>query len=353
MTRPTRPDGVPDGGTSTGKGPDLASGAAFFVGRRPQMSWAWDMPERQLEFLRGIDARYFEHVAVSQGALLESDQRQYAAAAIRVAYGQSLETLMAFIGAAVQAPHSTLGWMLSYKNEDLRTVIKDLVGTPPTLDYLHPWIGSEPLKSLAEQMLALTDQDADGKDRLARVFARVWSRWCTEFLDPNEAFEYNSLKHGTRARLGGFELFIGPEHQPGVPADLTNMRMFGSSEFGSTFFVAEKLSGALHHYPRKHSRIWSPDSLAYGLQLMAISINNVVAILRLMNDDDPRDCEFRVPQDEEAFDLPWRSTSGVRSMSLDLKLTLENIDAIPSKELESQLRASRASYIREDRAEEV
>ena len=41
MTRPTRPDGVTDGGTSTGKGPDLASGAAFFVGRRPQMSWAW------------------------------------------------------------------------------------------------------------------------------------------------------------------------------------------------------------------------------------------------------------------------------------------------------------------------
>jgi hypothetical protein len=37
--------------------------ATFFVHQREQAVWAWDLAQRNLEFLRGIDVRYFLHIA--------------------------------------------------------------------------------------------------------------------------------------------------------------------------------------------------------------------------------------------------------------------------------------------------
>jgi len=99
------------------------------VNTRPQVAWAWDLAERNLEFLRGIDVGYFEHVARTEGPILESDRSQYAAAAIRVVYGQALETFFALVAAAAQAPSCVVGWMLSYRNDELQSVITDLPST--------------------------------------------------------------------------------------------------------------------------------------------------------------------------------------------------------------------------------
>ena len=72
-----------------------------YVGRRPQVTWRAEMDQQNLSFLRGIDAHYFGHIADTHMLLLETESKHYAAAAIRVAYGQALETLMALIGATV------------------------------------------------------------------------------------------------------------------------------------------------------------------------------------------------------------------------------------------------------------
>ena len=87
----------------------------------------WDMEtygERTLEFVRGIDPTYFDHIASIHGELLEGDEKQYAATALRIAYTQGLETLFALIGAVVQAPYCVAGWVLKYTNKDLYELVK-------------------------------------------------------------------------------------------------------------------------------------------------------------------------------------------------------------------------------------
>jgi len=99
--------------------------ATFFVGRQPQVVWGTDLREKNLEFLRGIDAGYFEHVALTHVPLLASENKHYAAAAIRIAHGQALETLMGLIAAALQATTCPLGWMLAYQNQHLKDAVID------------------------------------------------------------------------------------------------------------------------------------------------------------------------------------------------------------------------------------
>jgi len=111
--------------------------SAYFVGERPQVTWAWDLDDRNLRFLCGIDAGYFTHIASTEGALLESEARHFAVAALRVAYGQALETLFALAGAAVQAPGCVVGWMLAYRNDELLHLVRAMASGRPELgEYL-------------------------------------------------------------------------------------------------------------------------------------------------------------------------------------------------------------------------
>jgi hypothetical protein len=48
--------------------------ATFFVHEHPQAVWAWDLAQRNLEVLRGIDVRYFLHIAEMEGQLLETER---------------------------------------------------------------------------------------------------------------------------------------------------------------------------------------------------------------------------------------------------------------------------------------
>jgi hypothetical protein len=66
--------------------------------------WAEDVKEKSLDYLNRIDPRYFEFLATTQIQMLEGDNQQYAAMALRTTYGHALETLFALLCATVQAP---------------------------------------------------------------------------------------------------------------------------------------------------------------------------------------------------------------------------------------------------------
>lgn len=297
--------------------------AAFLVNKRPQVMWAWDLADRNLEFLRGLDVRYFEHVAETQRELLRTDRSQFAAATIRVTYGQALETLFAFLGAATQAPECVVGWMLAYTTEELRSLIQDLP--------------RQVLVEMAKKIMAATQWDQEKQERLAARFGIVWSRWSSEFLDKRTQAEYNAFKHGMRAQPGGFSLAIGKEATPGVPPSSKSMVPLGSSAFGSAVFTAERLDGRLHVYPRRTKRNWNPDGMAQGLELLAMSIQNVVSYLRLVNRDDPAACRFEAPVDDGAFDLPWQSSTGITFSSMDLVVSREHIQPWTKEEVLARL----------------
>lgn len=311
-------------------------GTAFFVGSRPQVMWAWDLDDRNLRFLRGIDPGYFTHIASSQGELLESDSRHFAAAALRVAYGQALETLFALAAAALQAPQCVVGWMLSYRNDELFEVVRGMTTGQPGVPR-DPSVADPSIDALAASVMNATQYEQDKRDQLARNFARIWRRWSSEFLDERATSEYNSFKHGMRASLGGFNLAIGPEEVPGVPAAPETMRSLGGSIFGSTFYCAEQLDGRLHQFPRRTMRNWSPIGMAHGLQLMAMSIQNIVSYLRIIGGDKPESCRFNTPLDSDAFDAPWREPIGVMYVNMDKIVRRDQIQPLTRDEVISLL----------------
>src|SRR2546423_1277146 len=160
-------------------------------------------------FLSGIDAKYWNYQAIVHGNMLESPdaaERQRAAAGLRIAYGQGLETLFALIGATVQVPLYPLGWMTAYRNSELRNVIEKI---HQGRGVLSPLKRTATWESVAEAIFEYMPEPT--KTEIIKAFARLWHRLAEEFID--EAFEpeYNSLKHGMRALVSGFSVAIGQE----------------------------------------------------------------------------------------------------------------------------------------------
>lgn len=315
------------------------SSYAYFVNDWPQVTWAWDLSDRNLNFLNSIDPGYYEHIARTQALVVDEDSvaSQYAAASIRLAHAQAVETLFALLGSLAQAPKAPIGWMLAYQNRDLREVVKALLAHEG-LTETTPWAGGSTLERLAEIVFSRADWTDAKKARTAELFARLWRHWSDSLLDDGQIAEYNSLKHGGRAALGGHTISIGVEITPGIAAPADQMRSVGGSPFGATFYVATEVSGKLHRYPRRQSRNWSIPALVGGLELLALSVRNVVSILRIIGGDDPTKCEFQIPVDPAAFDLPLIGTGGITSTGFDLNLRAEHIEPINKAEVLERLR---------------
>lgn len=318
--------------------PEIADSFAFFVDDQPQVTWAWDLKERNLHFLQSIDPAYYRHVGASQTLALRTGgiQAQYAAASVRIAHAQAAETLFALLASLAQAPRCAIGWMLAYQNRDLRAVIGSLMSSEG-LTATSAWEESITLEDLAELVFCRTGWPEEKLATTSEAFVHLWNLWSAEILDPGQISEYNSFKHGTRAGLGGHSVAIGKETTPGVPTLAEDMVSMGGSIFGSTFYVNTEVDGRLHRYPRRRSHNWSPAALVSGLDLLAMSIQNVVSILRILGGDDPQKCLFQIPESRAAFDLPFTPVGGVTSSSLDLNLGLANIERLTKSQVRQLL----------------
>ena len=99
----------------------------FVVDETPYCLWDADIRQRNLDFLDSIDPGY-SNIADLHGQSLDGQEKQYAAAALRVAYSQGLETLFALLCAAIQAPDCVEGWLTKYQNSELESVVKKING---------------------------------------------------------------------------------------------------------------------------------------------------------------------------------------------------------------------------------
>jgi hypothetical protein len=301
---------------------DGITGNAYFVDTRPQVAWAWDLEARNLDFLRGIEPGYFAHIARTQGPFLEAEDRSahFAAAAIRLAYSQGIETLFALLGAFAQAPHAPIGWMLAYNNSELREVTAAVASSEGLVDNT-PWNAPVTLEFLANASIASSGWDAAKKREVASGFHRLWRQWAQSLIGEAQTDEYNALKHGLRVALGGFSLRLGAEEE----SDQASRGFAASSEYGSTYFLPQQIHGRLHIYPRRRSQNWNASSLTVGLELIAMSIRNVTSELRTLGGDDAGDCVYEAPGDEAVFETRFHPEGGLIAVSLDMEVTSSHI----------------------------
>jgi hypothetical protein len=230
--------------------------------------------------------------------------------------------------------------MLSYRNDELLDVVRGMTSGTEGLKR-DPSVTDPSLEGLAESVMSATPYGPGKRERLAAGFGRLWRRCASEFLDEVATSEYNSFKHGMRASLGGFTLSIGPETEFGVAAPPEAMRPLAGSVFGSAFYRVENLDGRLHHFPRRTTRNWSPDGMVYGLQLIAMSIQDIVSYLRIIGGDDPARCRFDTPLTSESFELPWQQPVGVTSSSIDTVVRKDDIKLLSRDEVVKLLAQTR------------
>ena len=304
----------------------------FAVNETPYCFWDLDVHGKNLEFINKIDPKYFQHVANLHGELLEGDEKQYAAAALRIAYSHGLETLFAFLCAVVQAPDCVIGWFLKYQNRDLY----DLVRKINEQRFIYSKIVEHRItwRVIADVIFMNFKTGDEGKDEnLRKNFARLWRRFATDFLDQKSDVEYNSIKHGFRAKMGGFSLAIGAEDIPGVPAPPERMRTMANSVFGSSFYIPERLHNSRNFGVSHQSLNWDPENLFHALHLISMSIHNAVASLRILHGVPLNQVPFMFSDKDETYDLPWLRYSGLTSMAWNAQITEQAIKPMSKEDI--------------------
>lgn len=307
----------------------------FIVNDRPYCVWDWELQKTNIEFIRGIDYRYFAYVAAANEEHLGGDDKHRAAIALRTAYHHGIETLLTLLGATLQAHACVFGWILRCHTEDLQEVVQQISKGNATLFNRHG-LDQVSWRSVADVIFRHLNAGPELKSNLAKRFGDFWALAASDFLSVDNCNEYNSLKHGFRNKSGGFHLSVGQEASPGVAAPQEGMTMLGGSEFGSSFLVPygvdDRPSPRREHVfiVRRQSLNWSPESLVNRLVLLALSIENVVAALRVLNGDSATGVQFRYPTNEEIFDELSGYSPGVLSMSFHVAIREKHI-ARPSK----------------------
>lgn len=294
----------------------------FVVDKIPHCLWYWgDIRKLNLEFIERVEPGYFQYLAEIHTTDKADEEEQPAAIALRTAYSHGLETLFALLGAAVQAPKCVIGWMTKYRNSDLNRLVKRIQERRPLLSiFIESTLSWDAIAKTIHSYLVLDDKEKES--RVVGGYKKLWANFAGDFLDTANSQEYNSIKHGLRARPGGFWVSIGAEESPGVPAPKEKMALLGQSDYGSSFWTSELLSKnkkLQHHFGlNKQFKNWNPLDLAYGLHLLAFSINNVICFLKIVNGIDSESIRYQWPLDLEDFSKPWelRRSLGVTAMKI-------------------------------------
>ena len=309
----------------------------FAVVDEPYCLWEVDVRARNLAFLNGIDAEYFEYLARSGVAALDGAQdKKRAAANLRLGFYNGTETLFSLLGALLQAPSCAYAWMAQCATWQLRELLRRVNERDATL-LVKVKLGHLSWEGIAKGVLAYSSSDPAKAERNGTLFGCLWDRLASEYLQDVHIKEYNSLKHGFRVRHGGFGMAVGIEHEYGVPPPPEEMQFLGASDFGSTFYVLDQVGGEDRSNRSRRSRQvsvnWSAEGMVLALQLISMSIRNVVSMLQILNGRKPSEVRFMRPSEDNDFDRPWEHSPSVLNAKLDFVIPEEAVKRTTKQEL--------------------
>src|SRR5258708_5439980 len=217
--------------------------AGVAVDETPYCVWEYDLRDRNLRFVEQLDHKYFEYLALTLGPDLDGEPRQRAAIALRTGYHHALETFFTMLCAAIQAPGCMVGWIQKCSTKQLRSLVRKI---EEGRHHLYNRIGLPVVtwQALSGVINLFNYPDQSRTAETQRLYATLWSRFAADFLDDFHIKEYNSIKHGFRARAGGFTLAAGTEREYGVSPPKDEIHVIGGSEYGTSFYAAEQIANS-------------------------------------------------------------------------------------------------------------
>jgi len=306
----------------------------FAVGNAPYCVWGRDLPQSEHAVHRELRSGiFFAHGGGSWNGTQRGSWQEAFGSRPSSFYGHALETMLSLLCAAAQAPDCVVGWICLYREEHLKEILTAFsVGSsiPLRLRLEKPtW------KALSRAIHCYLDlQDKEKEQALKEGFARFWAHAAHAYSSEKNRLEYNSIKHGLRARSGGYTLRMRREKSLGVPDPDAPVRTVAASEFGSSFYAPERVGDSKLNLSLRHHAInWQPQGLIDGLILASMSISNVVGFLRAINGVDPSAIEFGWPKELQLFESAWRGVPGYQSSSFHFSVSVEDVRIFTKEEI--------------------
>ncbi|MHB1194833.1 MAG: hypothetical protein ACYC6F_17540 [Longimicrobiales bacterium] len=323
------------------------------VGDRALCVWDQELTRHNQDFFGSFDPKWFQEVMGRHlDEVTDGDEvPQSVALGVRLTYHHALETFFGLLFALFQAPRCMPAWLALYELQGLRGLIRSVnVGAP----MLNAW--RRPNPSWQDLAGLTTELGWPGDEETTNRFGVLWQRLAHEFLDEARTGEYNSLKHGFRARPSGGGIAIGLEHEYGVAPPPEEMKWLGRSDHGSSAFVVVPIPEtvrrrqALHFHLREESVFWLLETTALKIQHLSMSMENVLAAARVHNGASANTVLFHRPQDPDSYELPWRKGTGVTGFKLSFPGPGDGVAAITREQVETMMRE--ASGLGDEGAEE-
>jgi len=305
----------------------------IIVNEKPVVFWDWDLKKKNLDFLNGIDSKYFTYVAENNIEALNGDDKHRAATLIRLTFSHGLETLFSLLSSVIQAPTCPLGWILSYNNQQLMKFVnkitkEEIVLSPLKIDNIS-WI------SISNLIFGGLNCDKEKKEWIINGFSDFWMKMANLYTDEKFNNEYNGIKHSLRITPGGFNLMVGLEKKPNEPAKLEEMESLGGSVFGSNYYYKKNIipKNSINFTPFNEARNWDPMILAKNLILVSMSIENIVTWLKSAIEPSNNIYKFTHPASIEQFEDLSSSFIGVYNINFNVEIHESDITPLKKDEI--------------------
>jgi hypothetical protein len=286
---------------------------AFRVIDRPFVLWSHDSQSENIKFLDSIDSDFYHRTVQNlfcdeKGNLRidadNSDARKDVSSLARLIWNHGLETLVMLLGAYIQAPFAVHGFFLKCENKDCREIARYLLSgqIPESHCLTNPQFDFDAFVRGIHAGTIWANDEATMSN-----FARSLRGMLREYDRNDHRAEYNSIKHGLRARHGRFAVAFGLEDTPGVPAPEENITMLSDSMDGSHFFtiktfpnVSKKI--AREQFSVRHSSVgWSLEKTLLDIQIFSSWIGNVVSAIKIAMGALPKSVQFFRPDVDPAW----------------------------------------------------
>ena len=289
----------------------------------------WDLSDANRAFLESFDPTYFVVLSEHHNRQIEVDpeHKLLHATQLKLIYCQALETLFARLFALLQAPFCTLALLQLYHPGTL-AALADIVSQHQEFDYFKMVLENISWWGIARLMTPCTGEPESDADNTKRIEILLESL-AKDFTNSTYSEEYNSIKHGFRARPGGFSLSIGKGKG--------SMSPVGQSDFGSSFISIDKtrklgrkgdLTKAFSL--RRTSVNWDPQYFTRRIGLIGNILTSVSNIARELCTPSGTGIDLWYCGSDDAMQEYLINRTGVFSVDID-----QNVDllAIPEQYL--------------------
>lgn len=309
-------------------------GTPFLVDDQPYCIWLDDLYEKNTHFLEAFNTRFFRYQLRINTPHLDTSRAVEAAIALRVLYHHALETFLLLLFGNLQALDCIVGYVLRCRPEDLRSMIRKVNRGGEGL-YTRMKLPTADWQSVANFIVPEYSGAGPCRSDVVARYAKLWAAFGRAYASTAASDEYNSLKHGFRAGLGGMVLDLSIRvHGRDDQSESPSIKC-GEGECGTSFFTAEPVPDA----PRRHFGLrfnahnWDPHKLIPALRLLLDSIDITLLSLKLRNGMRPKEASLPVSDELFAFDEAFNGGAASSIFFMNHEFSADHIVAATRDEL--------------------